>query len=187
MGFAPDTNGYASNIQVGDQYDSDQYDAEGDYYDERTPRACPYRKEEVTVTVANTQGGGSPVQRGSSGSLADVVEMILDKGLVIDVFVRVSLVGIELITIDARIVVASVDTYLRFAEATNRLDLHQKGGKDLPQMMEGMTQSGAQGKTKGVLDAAKNKVDEFRGGDDEEEREKQPARPRRPRNRERES
>lgn len=142
------------------------------------------------MTVAGTHGGGSPVQRGSSGgsSLADVVEMILDKGLVIDVFVRVSLVGIELITIDARIVVASVDTYLRFAEATNRLDLHQKGGKDLPQMMEGMTQSGAQGKTKGVLDAAKDKVDEFRTGDEGEQREKEPARSRRPsRGRERES
>jgi hypothetical protein len=118
--------------------------------------------------------------------LADVVEMILDKGLVIDAFVRVSLVGIELITIDARIVVASVDTYLRFAEATNRLDLYQKGGKDLPQLVEGMAQGGAQGKTKGVLDAAKNKVDEFRGSSGE--REKQPARSRRPsRDRERES
>jgi gas vesicle structural protein len=47
----------------------------------------------------------------------------LDKGLVIDIYVRVSLVGIELLTIDARIVIASVDTYLRFAEALNRLDL----------------------------------------------------------------
>jgi hypothetical protein len=55
--------------------------------------------------------------------LADVLELILDKGLVIDAYVRVSLVGIELLTIDARIVVASVDTYLRFAEAVNRLDL----------------------------------------------------------------
>ena len=60
-------------------------------------------------------------------SLADVLELILDKGLVIDVFVRVSLVGIELLTIDARIVVASVDTFLRFAEATHRLDLYGKG------------------------------------------------------------
>lgn len=138
------------------------------------------------MTVANVQGGGSPVQRGSSGDLAEVVELILDKGLVIDVFVRISLVGIELITIDARIVVASVDTYLRFAEATNRLDLHQKGGKDLPQLMQGMAQGGAQGKTKGMLDAAKDKFDEVRGSG-EEEREKEPARPRRSqRSRERE-
>ena len=47
----------------------------------------------------------------------------LDKGLIIDVHVRVSLVGIENLTIDARIVIASVDTYLRFAAAVNRLDL----------------------------------------------------------------
>jgi Gas vesicle protein len=50
-------------------------------------------------------------------SLADVIDTMLDKGLVIDIYVRVSLVGIELLTIDARIVIASVDTYLRFAEA----------------------------------------------------------------------
>src|SRR5213596_2958645 len=56
-------------------------------------------------------------------SLADVLDLILDKGLVIDAFVRVSVIGIELVTIDARIVIASVDTYLRFAEAVNRLDL----------------------------------------------------------------
>lgn len=56
-------------------------------------------------------------------SLADVLDLILDKGLVIDAYVRVSVVGIELLTVDARIVVASVDTYLRFAEAVNRLDL----------------------------------------------------------------
>ena len=52
----------------------------------------------------------------------------------IDVFVRVSLVGIELLTIDARIVIASVDTYLRFAEAVNRLDLMQTETQALPEM-----------------------------------------------------
>lgn len=62
-------------------------------------------------------GGPSP------SGLADVLDLILDKGLVIDLYVRVSLVGIELLTIDARIVVASVDTYLRFAEAVGRLDV----------------------------------------------------------------
>jgi hypothetical protein len=51
--------------------------------------------------------------------------VILDKGIVIDAFVRVSLIGIEILTIDARIVIASVDTYLRFAEAVNRLDIVQ--------------------------------------------------------------
>ena len=52
-----------------------------------------------------------------------MINTILDKGLVIDIYVRVSLVGIEILTIDARIVIASVDTYLRFVEAVNRLDL----------------------------------------------------------------
>jgi gas vesicle structural protein len=57
----------------------------------------------------------------------------LDKGLVIDIYVRVSLIGIQLLTIDARIVIASVDTYL------NRLDLTQDGSKGLPEMVEDMT------------------------------------------------
>ena len=74
------------------------------------------------------QGSGYLARPAPSG-LADVVEIILDKGVVIDAYVRVSLVGIELMTVDARIVVSSVDTYLRFAEATNRLDLSDKGGK----------------------------------------------------------
>jgi gas vesicle structural protein len=117
------------------------------------------------VTVSQRQGGG--VQKEPQGGLAEVLDLILDKGLVIDAFVKVSLVGIELITIDARIVVASVDTYLRFAEATNRLDLHAKGGKDLGQVMgdmtEGTTESSSKGKTKGVLDAGKEKWDEVRG------------------------
>jgi hypothetical protein len=56
-------------------------------------------------------------------SLADVLDLILDKGLVVDAYVRVSAVGIEVLTIDARIVIASVDTYLHYAEAVNRLDL----------------------------------------------------------------
>jgi hypothetical protein len=63
-----------------------------------------------------------------------VLDLILDKGLVIDIYVRVSLVGIELLTIDARIVVASVDTYLRFAEAVDRLSLGQGDKEQLPEM-----------------------------------------------------
>src|SRR3954468_9263067 len=65
--------------------------------------------------------------RGGPSGLADVLEVLLDKGLVIDAYVRVSLVGIELLTVDARVVVASVDTYHVFAEAVNRLDLAQVG------------------------------------------------------------
>ena len=117
------------------------------------------------------QRHGSYIDRPSPSSLADVVELILDKGLVIDAYVRVSLVGIELLTIDARIVVASVDTYLRFAEATNRLDLYEHGGKDLPELTEEMSEGGAKGKTSGAIDSAKEKVGELVHGqsDDEDE------------------
>jgi gas vesicle structural protein len=67
---------------------------------------------------------GGYLERPAPSGLADVVEVILDKGIVIDAYVRVALLGIEVFTADARIVVSSVDTYLRFAEATNRLDLN---------------------------------------------------------------
>ncbi|MFC5138294.1 gas vesicle protein GvpJ [Actinomycetospora rhizophila] len=115
--------------------------------------------------------GGSRVQRSPQGGLAEVLDLILDKGLVIDVFAKVSLVGIEIVTIDARIVVASVDTYLRFAEATNRLDLHAKGGKGLGELIGGgagkaaetTTKSAAKTKTRGALEAGREKWNEVRG------------------------
>lgn len=72
--------------------------------------------------------------RPAPSGLADVVETILDKGIVVDAYARVSLLGIELVTLDARLVVSSVDTYLRFAEATNRLDLADEGGLTLPEI-----------------------------------------------------
>lgn len=73
-----------------------------------------------------------------AGTLYDVLELILDRGMVIDVFIRVSLVGIEILKIDARIVVASVDTYLRFAEACNRLDLERDSGSTtVPELFGG--------------------------------------------------
>jgi hypothetical protein len=103
-----------------------------------------------------------------------VLELILDKGLVIDVFVRVSLIGIEILTIDARIVIASVDTYLRFAEAVNRLDLMEaSNSQGLPDMMESLTSGGASSKTKGVLQGAKEALfgDEEEGDDDEKDEE----------------
>jgi gas vesicle structural protein len=122
--------------------------------------------------------------------LADVLDVVLDKGIVIDAYIRVSLVGIELLTIDARIVIASVDTYLRFAEAVNRLDLQpseQVAG--LPGLMDNMREGGAQKKTKGALTGAKESLKEtfgIGGGDDREneqeeqdEREEQPAERRR--------
>jgi gas vesicle structural protein len=59
-----------------------------------------------------------PVERSSGGSsLIDVLDRVLDKGIVIDAWVRVSLVGIDLITVEARVVVASIDTYLKYSEA----------------------------------------------------------------------
>ena len=104
----------------------------------------------MTVVPAQQGGGG-----GSSG-LYDVLELVLDRGLVIDAFVRVSLVGIEILKIDVRVVVASVDTYLRFAEACNRLDLESGPHKSpgLPDIMGEITESGARGKSKGALSGA---------------------------------
>ena len=80
----------------------------------------------MTVVPAQQGGGG-----GGSSGLYDVLELVLDRGLVIDAFIRVSLVGIEILKIDVRVVVASVDTYLRFAEACNRLDLEADWSKTL--------------------------------------------------------
>jgi gas vesicle structural protein len=95
-----------------------------------------------------------------------VIDTILDKGMVIDAFVRVSLVGIELLTIDARIVVASVDTYLRFAEAVNRLEISSTEQKGLPELMEDVTEGGAKSKTKGALEGAGEKLMGVLGDDD---------------------
>ncbi|MEV0262888.1 gas vesicle structural protein GvpA [Streptomyces sp. NPDC050617] len=109
----------------------------------------------MTVVPAQ-QGGGS----GGTSGLYDVLELVLDRGLVIDAFVRVSLVGIEILKIDVRVVVASVDTYLRFAEACNRLDLEAGPRKDpgLPDLVGEMTESGARGKSKGALSGAAETV-----------------------------
>jgi hypothetical protein len=108
----------------------------------------------MTTAVQPASGGGA-VDRPSSTSLADVVDTILDKGLVIDAYVRASLVGIELLTVDARIVVASVDTYLRFAEAVNRLDLTQTGsGKPLPEVLADTKKGAAHGTAKGAATGA---------------------------------
>ena len=88
-------------------------------------------------------------------SLADVLDLILDKGLVIDLYVRVAVVGIELLTIDARIVIASVDTYLCFAEAVNRLDLQPKDQvTGVPGLFHEMTEGVASHKTKGAISGA---------------------------------
>ncbi|QBI18689.1 gas vesicle structural protein GvpA [Egibacter rhizosphaerae] len=96
----------------------------------------------ATAVAANPRTLASPAststvdRRPASGTLAEVIDIILDKGLVIDAFVRVSLVGIELLTVDIRVVVASVDTYLHFAEATNRLDLREKAEEHDTQLQD---------------------------------------------------
>ena len=104
-----------------------------------------------------TQGTASNyLQRAPSPSgLADVVDLILDKGLVIDAYVRIAVIGIELITIDARIVIASVDTYLRFAEAVNRLDLTQTELAGLPELQE----KGSEEMTKGAIEGVEDEVE----------------------------
>jgi hypothetical protein len=125
-----------------------------------------------------TTEGGFLQRSPHPSSLYDVLDLILDKGLVIDLYVRVSLVGIELLTIDARIVVASVDTYLRFAEAVNRLDIAETGAKDLPEFIEDLGQGGGRGKTKGAIEGAKDSIkDVFSGDEDDDGKEK--ASPRR--------
>ncbi|MET7542934.1 gas vesicle structural protein GvpA [Streptomyces sp. NPDC055059] len=143
------------------------------------------------------QGGGAVAQGGGGGgSLYDVLELILDRGLVIDVFVRVSLVGIEILKIDARIVVASVDTYLRFAEACNRLDLEsgRKAPSQLTDIVGDSMESGAKGKSKGALSGAVEAItdsvkgvteghsdeeEEDEGEAEEEEKEREPVERRR--------
>jgi gas vesicle structural protein len=111
---------------------------------------------------------GGYIERPKPSGLADVLEVILDKGIVIDLYLRVSLVGIELLTVDARIVIASVDTYLRFAEAVGRLNIQENDdSQGLPQLIESMTSGGAQSKTRGALEGVKESL--FGGGDDDDD------------------
>ena len=129
------------------------------------------------MAIATHGTASNYLQRAPSPSgLADVVELILDKGLVIDAYVRVAVIGIELITIDARIVIASVDTYLRFAEQVNRLDLAQTGPKSLKDLGDddaddsngdggGRTVRDALEDTKGALADTRDKVKERVGRD----------------------
>ncbi|MEO3760015.1 gas vesicle protein GvpJ [Mycobacterium sp. B14F4] len=135
------------------------------------------------MTTAIQPAGGSDVGGGagsSSSGLADVIDTILDKGLVIDAYVRVSLVGIELVTIDARVVVASVDTYLRYAEAVNRLDIAQEDPKSgLTDIVGEVTESGAKHQTKGALEAAGEKLGDLLGDAQTPARERAPRRSRR--------
>ena len=76
-----------------------------------------------------------PVERSQGGaSLVDVLDRVLDKGIVIDAWVRVSLVGIDLITVEARVVVASIETYLKYSEAVGTITPASK-----PAVVDGRT------------------------------------------------
>jgi hypothetical protein len=128
--------------------------------------------------MATAQAQSGYLARPQPSGLAEVIDIILDKGLVIDAYVRVSLVGIEVLTIDARIVIASVDTYLRFAEAVNRLDLEAKSqSKNIPELVDDMSSGAGKSSAKGAIEGVKEKVtgsddDDDDGGEDT--REKQP-------------
>jgi hypothetical protein len=132
-------------------------------------------------------GGGAVQRQQETSSLADVVGTILDKGVVIDIFARVSLVGIELLRVDARVVVASVESYLKFAEAANRLELGTREPEQLGDLVGDITESGSrgvsEGKAKGAVEAGVDKLGDFLAGDQGEEaqegEEREPARRRR--------
>lgn len=111
----------------------------------------------MTSAVASSGAGAGD----SSSDLADVIDTILDKGLVIDAHVAVGVVGIRLLTIDARIVIASVDTYLRFAEAVGRLDLEKSEGKALPDLAGGKA---------GAIEKAGETLGQLVGGGKERQR-----------------
>lgn len=124
-----------------------------------------------------------------AGSLYDVLELILDRGMVIDIFVRVSLVGIEILKIDARIVVASVDTYLRFAEACNRLDLEtDSNSRTVPELFGGgMAKSVGKAGAKKAAHSVTDKVKKAVGVGEDELEEERPRRSKTPRSRSTES
>jgi gas vesicle structural protein len=122
--------------------------------------------------VSVTQGGsaaGYITRAPRSSGLADVLEILLDRGLVIDAYVRISLVGIELLTIDLRVVIASVDTYLRFAEAVNRLDLRATDESwsigRLGEEEEELAESAGKGAVEGGIEGIKEKVGRRGRGD----------------------
>lgn len=145
--------------------------------------------------MAVQPGGGGAVQRQEeTNSLADVVGTILDKGVVVDVFARVSLVGIELLRADVRVVIASVDTYLRFAEAVNRVELGTQEPQQLSDVVGDLAESGSkgvtEGKAKGALEAGADKLGEALSPDSDEEEQddkQETERARRPRRRRQEN
>ena len=129
------------------------------------------------MAVTNRESSAGYITRAPrSSGLADVLEILLDRGLVIDAYVRVSLVGIELLTIDLRVVIASVDTYLRFAEAVNRLDLRAVDeSKSVPDLFEKggekMAEHESKGAVEGGMEGIKEKIGLGRGKDKDDDKE----------------
>ena len=105
---------------------------------------------------------GQVLDRPGSSGLADVVELILDRGLVIDAFARVSVIGIEIVTVEARVVVSSIDTYLRFADAMRALSLTPREPATVPEIVEDITAGIAAGRTRGIIDGVASKFGPFR-------------------------
>ena len=84
------------------------------------------------------------VERAAGGtSLIDVLDRVLDKGIVIDAWVRVSLVGIDLITVEARVVVASIDTYLKYSEAVGQVAPVSRPAAELPSHQDMVAENAA--------------------------------------------
>ena len=110
----------------------------------------------MAIQQASVSRGGTMTRAPRPSNLAEVLDLILDKGIVIDAYVRVSVIGIELITVDLRVV---VDTYLRFAEAVNRLDLEQVANNMTLEDLQGKgARSMGERKGRQALDRVKEKV-----------------------------
>src|SRR3954464_3511755 len=127
-------------------------------------RREPYVMQDPTMRDLPSRRDSQIRRAPSAAGLYDVLDLILDKGIVIDAFVRVSLVGIELVTVDLRVVIASVDTYLRYAEGVERLGVYNRGQeKKLPDMVGGAM------KGRALKKGAQQLTDAFKGGDDDKD------------------
>ena len=116
--------------------------------------------------VTRTMPGGRSAP--ASSGLYEILDLILDKGLVIDAYVRVSLVGIEVLTVDARVIIASVDTYLRWADAVDRLQLGNEP-RDLTDLLSPGAGSATREGTRQVGDKSRGLISRLTGSGKEEE------------------
>ncbi len=111
----------------------------------------------MTVATSGGQQAGA-LERIGGGGLADVVETVLDKGIVIDAQVSVDVVGIQLMEINARIAIASIETYLRFAETVDRLDVVPEGQQGLVDLVEDVSGAITKGTAVGGLGRAAKEI-----------------------------